>query len=102
MRNSGLSLLFQIVAAAGIGFVGVTFATQPQTAMAVAQSVTSTVAQISECNIKGNISVNTGERIYHVPGQRYYKQTRIDQLKGERWFCSESEALAAGWRRSRQ
>jgi hypothetical protein len=28
------------------------------------------------CGIKGNISVNTGERIYHVPGQKYYWATR--------------------------
>src|SRR5690606_16116293 len=25
------------------------------------------------CNIKGNISISTGERIYHVPGQTYYE-----------------------------
>lgn len=53
------------------------------------------------CNIKGNISYYTGERIYHVPGQEYYFVTRIDPLKGERWFCSEHEAQAAGWRRSK-
>jgi len=53
------------------------------------------------CPIKGNIS-NRGERIYHVPGGRYYGQTRIDEQKGERWFCSEGEAQKAGWRRSRQ
>jgi endonuclease YncB( thermonuclease family) len=52
------------------------------------------------CNIKGNISVNTGERIYHVPGQEYYEQTVISSWKGERWFCSEEEARAAGWRRA--
>ena len=53
------------------------------------------------CKIKGNISVNTGERIYHVPGQQYYFQTVISPSKGERWFCSEAQARAAGWRRSR-
>jgi hypothetical protein len=53
------------------------------------------------CGIKGNISVNTGERIYHVPGQKYYWATRINPLSGERWFCSESAASAAGWRKSR-
>jgi len=53
------------------------------------------------CNIKGNISLNTGERIYHVPGQQYYAETRISLEKGERWFCSEAEARAAGWRKSR-
>jgi hypothetical protein len=54
-----------------------------------------------ECNIKGNISVDTGERIFHVPGQRYYGETRINPLYGERWFCSEAEARAAGWRKAK-
>lgn len=58
-------------------------------------------AQVGGCSIKGNISTNTGERIYHVPGQRYYDETRINEGKGERWFCSEDEARAAGWRRSK-
>jgi endonuclease YncB( thermonuclease family) len=49
------------------------------------------------CNIKGNISAS-GERIYHMPTDRYYDATGIDESRGERWFCSESEAVAAGWR----
>lgn len=53
------------------------------------------------CQIKGNIS-RSGDRIYHVPGGRYYDPTKIDESKGERWFCSEDEALKAGWRRSAQ
>jgi endonuclease YncB( thermonuclease family) len=53
------------------------------------------------CQIKGNIS-RSGKRIYHVPGGRYYGPTRIDESKGERWFCSEEEARRAGWQRSRQ
>jgi hypothetical protein len=52
------------------------------------------------CNIKGNISMRTGERIYHVPGGEFYNLTVISPGKGERWFCSEDEARAAGWRRS--
>jgi len=52
------------------------------------------------CVIKGNISFATGERIYHVPGQAYYDETVINEQYGERWFCSEDEALAAGWRKS--
>ncbi len=51
------------------------------------------------CAIKGNIGAG-GERIYHVPGGYYYAQTRIDENEGERWFCSEAEARAAGWRPS--
>lgn len=54
----------------------------------------------SDCVIKGNISAK-GERIYHLPGQRFYDKTRIDTRKGERWFCSEAAARAAGWRRAR-
>lgn len=50
--------------------------------------------------IKGNISVSTGEKIYHVPGGEFYDETVIDEAKGERWFCTEAEAVAAGWRRS--
>jgi hypothetical protein len=48
------------------------------------------------CPIKGNIS--SGGQIFHVPGQRDYCKTVIDLSKGERWFCSEAEAVAAGWR----
>ncbi|MER9171225.1 hypothetical protein NKI12_28645 [Mesorhizobium australicum] len=53
------------------------------------------------CNIKGNISMETGERIYHMPGQRYYNQTVINPAKGERWFCSQWQAWLAGWRKSK-
>lgn len=53
------------------------------------------------CGIKGNISYGTGERIYHVPGQDSYWETRINLLNGERWFCSEEAARKAGWRKSR-
>ena len=51
------------------------------------------------CRIKGNIS-RDGERIYHVPGQKWYSRTRIDEYEGERWFCDEKEARAAGWRKA--
>jgi micrococcal nuclease len=55
----------------------------------------------ADCDIKGNISPETGEHIYHLPGQKYYAKTRISPGKGERWFCSEAEARAAGWRRAK-
>ncbi|MER8751198.1 hypothetical protein NKH57_18340 [Mesorhizobium sp. M1050] len=56
----------------------------------------------ASCNIKGNISINTGERIYHVPGQEHYWETKISPQYGERWFCSEAEAVAAGWRKAKR
>ncbi|MDD5041968.1 MAG: S-layer homology domain-containing protein [Candidatus Peribacteraceae bacterium] len=51
------------------------------------------------CEIKGNIS-GKKEKIYHVPGCKSYNATQIDESAGERWFCSEQEAVDAGWRRA--
>jgi hypothetical protein len=31
-------------------------------------------------------------------GQRYYDKTLINLSKGERWFCTEQEAVSASWR----
>lgn len=50
------------------------------------------------CVIKGNIST---EKIYHLPGCDNYDKTVIDESKGERWFCTEEEAVAAGWRKAK-
>lgn len=56
--------------------------------------------QSGNCVIKGNIS-SSGEKIYHTPGQRFYDKTIINTGAGEKWFCSESEAQTAGWRKSK-
>ncbi|NEO21376.1 MULTISPECIES: cold shock domain-containing protein [unclassified Moorena] len=52
------------------------------------------------CMIKGNISVTTGKKLYHLPAMEDYESTVIDPSKGERWFCTESEAIANGWRKA--
>lgn len=52
------------------------------------------------CAIKGNVSKSG--RIYHSPGQADYAKTQINEAKGERWFCSASEAEAAGWRAAKR
>jgi endonuclease YncB( thermonuclease family) len=53
------------------------------------------------CSIKGNVSWR-GERIYHMPWSRWYGAIRMDlealERKGKRWFCSENDAITAGWR----
>jgi hypothetical protein len=33
-----------------------------------------------------------------MPWSPWYARVKIDVSRGERWFCSEAEALAAGWR----
>ena len=47
------------------------------------------------CRIKGNQS-RRGDRIYHLPGMPYYEQTVAEAV-----FCTEAQARAAGYRRSR-
>ena len=52
------------------------------------------------CKIKGNISISSGKKLDHLPGMEDYETTRIDPLEGEKRFCSESEAIAQGWRKA--
>jgi hypothetical protein len=54
-----------------------------------------------DCRIKGEIG-DAGERIYHLPGDSRYERTDIDPDEGERWFCTEAEAQAAGWKAGRE
>jgi endonuclease YncB( thermonuclease family) len=58
--------------------------------------VRAVAASPAGCPIKGN--VNGDERIYHTPWSPYYGRVKMDADRGERWFCDEAEAQAAGWR----
>ena len=64
---------------------------------AIPRAVPAIAGKGSGCLIKGNVNTK-GERIYHVPGSRFYDKTDVSIANGERWFCSEAEASAAGWR----
>jgi micrococcal nuclease len=48
-----------------------------------------------DCDIKGNVSQNTGEKIYHMPDQQFYDVTNAEEM-----FCTEEEAQDAGYRKS--
>ncbi len=48
------------------------------------------------CAIKGNVTASG--RIYHMPWSPWYDKVKMDNSRGKRWFCSENEAIAAGWR----
>lgn len=52
------------------------------------------------CLIKGNISTS-GEKIYHLPGCGSYEKTVINEQTGEKYFCSESEAIETGFRKAK-
>ncbi len=51
------------------------------------------------CPIKGN--TKGGRRIYVLPWSQGYERVRMGG-KGDRWFCSESEARQAGWKPAEQ
>lgn len=46
----------------------------------------------NDCDIKGNINAK-GEKIYHTPSSPWYDKTAPEVM-----FCSEEEAIAAGFR----
>lgn len=110
-KNFALILAGAMVAAAIVGALTAKYGKNIyDNALSLAEKITTDAKQQSHsalpsssqsCDIKGNVSVNTGERIYHVPGQEFYDATVIRTEYGERWFCSETEARAAGWRRAK-
>lgn len=110
-KNFALILAGVIVVAASIGALTAKYGQTVYTsalnlgkqfrADAEQQSTPASALSSQPCDIKGNISLNTGERIYHVPGQEFYDDTVIRTEYGERWFCTEAEAKAAGWRKAK-
>ncbi len=49
------------------------------------------------CPIKGQVFRKSG-KVYMLPWSPDYERARVDKAQGERWFCSESEAVSAGWK----
>ncbi|KKU67955.1 MAG: hypothetical protein UX92_C0026G0002 [Candidatus Amesbacteria bacterium GW2011_GWA1_47_20] len=52
------------------------------------------------CVVKGNYDIH-GKRYYHLPEFRHYSQVIVNLDKADRWFCSEGEAIKAGFTRAR-
>ncbi len=50
------------------------------------------------CPIKGRIT--SGSRVYVLPWSPGYERVTVREARGERWFCSEQDAEAAGWKRA--
>ncbi len=55
-----------------------------------------------ECDIKGNLGKHEHgkKKTYHYPGCSEYERTVIELDLGEQWFCSEEEAVKAGYKKS--
>ncbi|MFC1622650.1 thermonuclease family protein [Patescibacteria group bacterium] len=52
-----------------------------------------------ECLIKGNISDRAYGKVYFIPGCTSYEASKIDFSRGEQYFCTEQEAIDAGFRK---
>ena len=52
------------------------------------------------CIIKGNISEKGFGKTYLIPGCDNYNFVKIDTRKGEQYFCTEQEAMSAGFRKA--
>jgi hypothetical protein len=48
------------------------------------------------CPIKGQVIGK--ERVYVLPGAPEYQRVRVQTARGDRWFCSEQDAAAAGFK----
>ena len=57
----------------------------------------SQAAKKGECLIKGNIDKNTYDKFYHLPGCLHYGEVVIEKDIGEGYFCTEKEAVEAGF-----
>lgn len=56
-----------------------------------------TIPPDPKCVIKGNIDKNSTRRNYYLPGCAQYKFTIVEKDLGEDWFCTEEQAVAAGF-----
>jgi micrococcal nuclease len=71
----------------------------PSTAPSTPATVPTSAPPPGQCTIKGNINADD-EKIYHMIGCQSYSKTIINESAGEQWFCTEQEALDAGWRKA--
>jgi len=54
----------------------------------------------SQCIIKGNVSSRHSTKTYLLPACGNYSRTKIDPRLGDKYFCSEQEAIDEGFSKS--
>ncbi len=55
-------------------------------------------ADTMSCVVKGTVSTEE-QKIFYIPSDEEYDGIAIDPERGERMFCSDDEAILAGWTR---
>ena len=72
--------------------------TVPTVTMRPTQIQPTPTANTAVCRIKGNVSTRNGnKKIYHCPNWPDYSKTEVKRDEGDRWFCTEDEAISAGF-----
>jgi len=96
--------VFGILIVGSLAFLGFTQDNSPSSTTSVESPTLSppSIASVPRpgCNIKGNVSQNSGRKLYHLPGMEDYETTNIDPSYGEKWFCTEAEAINNGWQKA--
>src|SRR3989344_1616063 len=76
----------------------IAYAKARQNRVGIFSPVCRTDSPSPDCLIKGNF--RQGDQVYFTPSCRNYTQVIIDESFGDRWFCSEDEAIKEGFRRA--
>ena len=58
------------------------------------------IIHLEGCDIKGNVAAGGGKQ-YYLTNHRYYEVIEVDINKGERWFCSEKDAIRMGFKKAK-
>lgn len=53
-----------------------------------------------KCNIKANNTSGHDKRTYYLPGCLNYANVKMEKKNGDQWFCTEKEAVKAGYTRA--
>src|SRR5262249_15256457 len=91
-----------LLAGLALGSGGTIVALDPQGTVLQLQDSAVAMGLVPGCHIKSKLRPHTRALIYHVPGQMFYSETIIRPEYGERWFCSEQDAITAGWQKARR
>ncbi|OGK21400.1 hypothetical protein A3C23_01265 [Candidatus Roizmanbacteria bacterium RIFCSPHIGHO2_02_FULL_37_13b] len=52
------------------------------------------------CNIKANVRKQEKTKIYHLPSCYNYERIVVNERLGDKWFCTEAQAINAGFTKS--
>ncbi len=64
----------------------------------VAMTATVAATETPVCDIKGTYA----SHLYHVKGQLTYRRTKVQEERGDKWFCSSAEAESAGFKKAKK